>query len=172
MKLNEIIFKGECVMKDKKAESLKKRTFADMICSFVIATVSLFVFIIKLWVYFSAGKTYPGHIIYGLYALFVFAFTIITGLILLEVSKIGRPFSKKIINKLRVLAILVIAAGLLPDSAAIVIHNTFNPAAKVGFEFVFSTKNLIISVVGVIIGIISEIFVYGYELQDDIDLIA
>lgn len=33
-------------------------------------------------------------------------------------------------------------------------------------------KTLLIAMLGVIIGILSEVFVYGYELQDDMDLIA
>jgi hypothetical protein len=36
----------------------------------------------------------------------------------------------------------------------------------------FDVVNFAFSVLGVLIGIISEIFVYGYELQDDNDSIA
>ncbi len=160
-------------MKDKKAESVKKRTFGDMICSFVIAAVSILVFITELWNYYSADGAYPQHITHGIYALFVFGFTLITGLILLEVRKTGKPFSKKIINKLRSLAVLVTLAGLLPDAAASIINGIFNGTInQVGIELVFSGKNVIIAIVGVVIGIVSEIFIYGYELQDDMDSIA
>ena len=39
-------------------------------------------------------------------------------------------------------------------------------------EMILNAKNVIVSVIGVVIGIVSEIFVYGYELQDDMDSIA
>ncbi|HPD01318.1 MAG: hypothetical protein GX625_08360 [Clostridiaceae bacterium] len=160
-------------MKDKKAESLKKRIFGDMICSFAIAAVSIYVFITEMWTYFSTDRTYPKHITFGLYALFVFGFTLITGLILLEIRKTGKPFSQKIINKLRVLAVLVIVAGLIPDAVTPIIDDMLNGSAtQVAYKLVFSEKNIIIAIVGVVIGIVSEMFVYGYELQDDIDSIA
>lgn len=37
---------------------------------------------------------------------------------------------------------------------------------------VINAKNVIVSIIGVVIGIVSDIFVYGYELQDEIDSIA
>ncbi|NLK65771.1 MAG: DUF2975 domain-containing protein [Tissierellia bacterium] len=160
-------------MEDKKAESLKKRTFADMICSLVISAISIYVFITEMWTYFSTNGAFPKHITRALYALFVLGFTLITGLILLEVCKTGKPFSRKIINKLRVLAILVIVAGFLPDAVTPIVDDMLNGAStQIGFKLVFSEKNIIITVIGVVIGIVSEIFVYGYELQDDMDSIA
>lgn len=80
---------------------------------------------------------------------------------------------KQIINKLRTLAVLVIVTGLIPDALTPIIDDILNGSAtQFAYKLVFSEKNVIIAIVGVVIGIVSEMFVYGYELQDDIDSIA
>jgi hypothetical protein len=84
-------------------------------------------------------------------------------LILLEIRKTGKPFSKKIIIKLRVMAIVIMAGVFIPSGFA---EN--NSSLVITFDM----KTVLIFFAGVIIGIISEIFSYGHSLQQDNDLIA
>lgn len=158
---------------DKRINTLQKRTKGDMICSFVAALVAVGIAVTEFWAYISTDGIYPEHLTNGIYAIFAFGITMILGLILLEVHKIGKPFSKRIINELRVLAVFVILGGVLPDSIAPIIEDVVNgTSSQISVELVMSAKNVIVSIIGVVIGVVSEIFVYGYELQDDVDSIA
>lgn len=160
-------------MNNNRIESLKKRTKVDMICSFIVAIIAIVMAVTEFSAYVSMDGTYPEHLTNGIYAIFTFGIALILGLILLEVHKIGKPFSKRIINELRVLAVFVIVGGMLPDAIVSIITDIVNGTfSQVDIDLMLSSKNIIISIIGVVIGVVSEIFVYGYELQDDIDLIA
>lgn len=160
-------------MNNNRIESLKKRTKVDMICSFIVAIIAVVIAVTEFSAYVSMDGTYPEHLTNGIYAIFTFGIVLILGLILLEVHKIGKPFSKRIINELRVLAVFVIVGGMLPDAIVSIITDIVNGTfSQVDIDLMLSSKNIIISIIGVVIGVVSEIFVYGYELQDDIDLIA
>lgn len=93
---------------------------------------------------------------------------LIVSFIFIEIRKNGKPFSKVIIWELRILAITIMVGAYAPDIITnIVAGNT------VFIEYIiFSSKNLLITALGVSIGMLSEIFVYGYELQEDMDSIA
>lgn len=144
-----------------------------MICGFIVAVIAIVMAVTEFSDYVSMDGRYPEHLTNGIYAIFTFGIALILELILLEVHKIGKPFSKRIINKLRVLAVFVIVAGMLPDAIASIIVDIVNGTfSQIDINLMLTSKNIIISIIGVVIGIVSEIFVYGYELQDDIDLIA
>lgn len=154
---------------NNEIEKLQKKTRVDMICSFVVALIAVGIAIKEFWTYVSMDERNPEHLTNGFYAVFAFGIIFLLGLILLEVHKIGKPFSKKIINELRVLAVFIIIGGLLPQIITTLIMDA---SSSIDINFVLNAKNLIVSIIGVIIGILSEIFVYGYELQDDVDSIA
>lgn len=109
----------------------------------------------------------------GIYAIFIMGIALILAFMLLEVHKNGKPFSKRIINELRILAVFIIIGGILPDAISNLISNAVHGTSTLmNTEMILNAKNVIVSVIGVVIGIVSEIFVYGYELQDDMDSIA
>ena len=86
--------------------------------------------------------------------------------ILAEIKKNGKPFTKQNVTKLRVMAWLCIAVAVLP-SIVTSFAGFFDDKAV--FQLTF---NLIPGLFGAFIGIISEIFHYGHELQDEMDSIA
>lgn len=158
---------------DDKIIHLKKRTKADMVCSLIIAVIAICVAVLQFVTYVSTEGTNVAYLTNGIYALFAFGVTLILFLMLLEVHKNGKPFSKRIINELSVLAVFVIIGGIIPNALTTVIHNEiYRLDSQIDIEMVLCAKNVIISLIGVVIGIVSEIFIYGYELQDDMDLIA
>lgn len=158
---------------DNKINSLKNRTKSDMIFSFVVAVAAIVVAIIEFWKYSSIDDESTNHLSNGIYAVFTMGIALILAFILLEVHRNGKPFSKRIINELRILAVFVIIGGIVPDVVTIFINDAVRGTSSyMGVETILNAKNIIVSVIGVVIGIVSEIFVYGYELQDDMDSIA
>ena len=148
---------------DDKMNSLKNRTKADMVFSFVVAVIAAGVAITEFWVYFSMDGSVEKYLTNGIYAIFIMGIALILAFMLLEVHKNGKPFSKRIINELRI----------LPDAISNLISNAVHGTSTLmNTEMILNAKNVIVSVIGVVIGIVSEIFVYGYELQDDMDSIA
>lgn len=156
-------------MEDKKANCLKKRVLADTICSIIIAVVVLFMAIMEFVAYSPADADYVGHIRNGIYAVIVSVALVLISLILLEVRKHSRPFSKGVIWKLRILAVWIIVSSLLSGVITQIIQSGSKMELVV---FPVNTTILLVVVLGVIIGILSEIFVYGHELQNDMDYIA
>lgn len=158
---------------EEKMNELRKRTRSDMVCSILVAVVALAKAVTEFHACGSAGTELVKHLTNGIYAVFVLGVAIILSMMLLEVHKIGKPFSRKIIWELRILAVFVIVGGFLPDTVIPMIVNTLHGTSElIGIDVVLSAKNVVVSVIGVVIGIVSEIFVYGYELQDDMDSIA
>lgn len=78
------------------------------------------------------------------------------------------PFSMRNVLRLRIIAVLSFFVALLPVAVNIIF-------SIIVFQFVafeFSSLNFYIISIGVVFGIISEIFKYGYVLQEDMDQIA
>jgi len=65
------------------------------------------------------------------------------------------------------MAVILFIGGLMPSYTEIGVD-----AQTEMVTFTFDAKNMLIIFIGVIIGIISEVFVYGLSLQEDNDLIA
>ena len=89
-------------------------------------------------------------------------------MILLEIRKTGKPFSKKIITKLRIMGfILFVTGALVPPYYTIPIsEHEYCRALN------YNTTNILVIGISIIIGLISEVFVYGLKLQQENDLIA
>lgn len=91
-------------------------------------------------------------------------------LIFWDIHKKDSPFCQSVIVKLRVLAAVFFCIALIPvlfASAAEVFTSAGNTASLfISYDF------WLLLLAGLIIGIISEIFVYGKELQEDNDTIA
>ncbi|MBQ2800321.1 MAG: DUF2975 domain-containing protein [Lachnospiraceae bacterium] len=100
--------------------------------------------------------------------LIVESILILLYLILLTVKKGNSPFTKKSVVMLRIMAGLCIALALLsPVIGMVGSFVTFGHyAGKI------SAMNLYILIMGVVFGLIGEIFKYGIMLQEDSDSIA
>ena len=144
---------------------LKKRTFFDMILSCLLCAGALTAAIWQLIIFLNTrSAVYIGN---AVYSCVIFAELGLLSLILLEIRKTGKPFSKQIIAKLRIMAVVLMAGGLVPRFTEVKLDE-FSQDLAVSFDM----TNLLVIFLGVIIGIVSEIFVYGMSLQEDNDLIA
>lgn len=88
--------------------------------------------------------------------------------IFLMLDNIFEPFSMNNIKRLRMIALLTFLMPLVSSAVTVLIKlNVFqNPT------FYFSKVNFMVCLLGVIIGVISEIFKFGYDLQDEINQYA
>lgn len=87
---------------------------------------------------------------------------------LLQVKKGLTPFSRNCVTILRMVAVFSFLLALLPKVVDII-------GSMIVFKYItisFSSLNFYIISIGVVFGILSEIFKFGCELQEDIDQIA
>ena len=92
--------------------------------------------------------------------IFYFAFLIL--------DNIFEPFSKRNIRRLRVIAVLTMLLAIVPAAAMLIFKMVVFSHVNLGF----SQINFFVLMTGILLGIISEIFKYGHELQEDMDQIA
>jgi hypothetical protein len=86
----------------------------------------------------------------------------------LILDNIFEPFSKKNIMRLRIMAVLTMLLALMPE----IIMNTIKMIFFYNMNIRFSSINFFVMITGVLLGIISEVFKYGPELQEEIEQIA
>jgi hypothetical protein len=89
-------------------------------------------------------------------------------MIFVQVQKETTPFSRKNVRYLRIAAVLTMLLGLLPGAVKffmsfIVYSSTFGQ---------FTVGAFLTISFGIVLGMISEIFVYGCTVQEDLDQIA
>ncbi len=164
---------------NKNIETLKKRTKGDSLCCFFAVVIAFFMTISELKAYIVTEGNNPEHLINSMYGIFAFVIMLLMGLVLFDLHKNGKPFSKKIINLIRAIAIVTIFAAIVPDSFTPILDEVYHVVTKNSAVYikldigsVLCVKNIFISLIGVVIGISTEIFVYGRALQDDVDSIA
>lgn len=87
---------------------------------------------------------------------------------LVEVRKGITPFSMRNVFKLRAIAVLSFFVALLP----VAINAISSIILFKYLTFEFSSLNFYIISIGIVFGIISEIFKYGSNLQEEMDQIA
>jgi|GEM_PF-2437568 hypothetical protein len=93
----------------------------------------------------------------------------ITLLIMLhDVTKVGKPFNMKNVRLMQLISILVMIFAVTPGMVKL----TFTFILFLNAEWRISGTHLFILLFGFAIGVIAEMFKYGYKLQDDMDLIA
>ena len=148
------------------SEKLKKRTFIDTVLSCILCFAALGA---AVWQFmrFAGNMRLKEYLTNSLCSLVIFAELGLLALILLEIRRTGKPFSKKIITKLRIMAVILFAGGLIPSCSTIPVDDS-----QFAVSLSFDMQNILLIALGVIIGIISEVFVYGLSLQEDNDLIA
>lgn len=155
-------------MKDNKVEGLKKRLKGDAICCIIVAIVMGMFAVAELSMYFSCDGAFPDMLKGSVQGLVMSISFVIISLIMVEITKHGKPFSKRIIVKLRVLGIWVMISAYLPDAVPCLVEFVRN---NEGYFFP-EISHVFVSFLGILLVIISEIFYYGYELQEDVDSIA
>ena len=156
-------------MRDTKVEGLKKRLRVDVVCCFMIAIVEGILAMIDLWVFATCNESANIDTLEeAVRALVISVSFVLLSFIMVEIQKNGKPFSKSIILKLRVLAVWVMVGAYIPNIASCVAEFVKTSVTTV----LFNIDNVLVLLLGVIIAVISEIFVYGYELQEEMDSIA
>lgn len=148
-------------MKDPNVEALNKRTHFDVICTLILAGVFAF----------NAGSKLimhdPGT---ACTSFFLFVIFLLTGLIFLDIRTNGKPFAKSIITKMRILAVTIMCSGIVSDIVESIVRSS-----RENFQFTLNLDDRFVIftlLFGVVIGMLSEVFVYGHALQEENDLIA
>lgn len=80
----------------------------------------------------------------------------------------GTPFIKKNVTILRIIAVMTMLVAIIPECIKMITMLVVFNKGTVNFTQV----NFFVLIVGVLIGVISEIFHYGYKLQEEMDQIA
>lgn len=86
----------------------------------------------------------------------------------LILDNIFEPFSKNNIMRLRAIAVLTMLLAIIPA----IIMNSIKMMFFYNINIVFSQINFFVMMTGVLLGVISEVFKYGHELQEEIEQIA
>lgn len=84
--------------------------------------------------------------------------------IMKSIIKEGMPFTEKNIKKLKMAAIITILNAIIPGCLKTMITMLFFTNSNAHL----SQTNILVIILGVLIGAVSEIFKYGYELQNNI----
>ncbi len=153
-------------MKDPNVEALNKRTRTDVIITLVLSGVFAGNAVFQLLARHDFSKAFS--------SLFLFVISLLTGLIFTDIRKNGKPFAKSVIRKLRIIALTVCCSGYLMQFADCIADGIGKQGGE-GAQFVFyldDRNSVFLFLLGTIIGILSEIFVYGHYLQKDMDQIA
>ena len=164
---------------------LKKRLHSDTILTYILTAVIAVLSVAELVHFFIvadsmriAGEAYKGAAPHSVLSdsiilMFVAVTMLLLSLILREIHLTGKPFSKKNVNRLRGMGVLLMTAGFAPEIAKAISYmlelNTYGASIRLS---AFSGTSYCIMFFGVVCGLISEIFRYGCELQDNMDSIA
>ena len=165
---------------NKREENLKKRLHGDAICTWVIAG---FVGVVGLSKVFTAfGGFMNGGVMKGalegspalvlgdgVREILMAATVVLLALVLTSIGREGRPFTKGNVSKFRVMAILLVVCAVIRMLVSS-IAGFFDPQAT--FQLTVGLLDIVYAVAGAMVLIISEIFYYGYGLQEELDSIA
>jgi hypothetical protein len=95
---------------------------------------------------------------------------ILLSVILTSIVRNGRPFIEGNVKRIRTMAIVLLASFPLEMIASMTagVLKKGNSTGEIKIDF----AGLMIMFIGAVIGIISEIFFYGKELEEEMDKIA
>ncbi len=163
--------------------ALQKKIYTDTLFTYIITAGLAIISVVRFLNFLTnvdsvkiAGENFIGtapeillsdSILYLFIAAALFLFSLILG----EIHKTGRPFSKKIIKNLRAMAFILIFASIIPNTVSSIVCGFFD-ADALSFSLGFESINLVVMISGVVVGLFSEIFNYGFELQENMDSIA
>ncbi|MBQ8961420.1 MAG: hypothetical protein IJ071_09480 [Ruminococcus sp.] len=152
-------------MNANKTAALKKRTVIDLVASGIIGAAAAVAGIVFLFKYADgAPKQYLTN---AVYSIALAAEVLLLCLILIHVRIKGTPFTKTVIWILRIMAVILFLTGCMPSFVEV-----SSDPSSFAVSTTFGFQNFLVFGLGAVIGVISEIFVYGRELQEDNDLIA
>ena len=163
--------------------SLQKRLHSDTILTYIVAGLLGLVSVISLFYFFLAldnarlaGSEYtgdaPGDILREtLLYMFIAVAMLLFSFVLREIHRTGKPFSKMNVNRFRAMAFILIFASIIPEAAKGLVGFADPTATDATFQLL-NARSLCVMFFGVVCGLVSEIFKYGYELQDSMDSIA
>ena len=163
-------------MSGKNVERLKSRIIVVMVCYFITAltcVVSIYSKSNLLIVMYNYARDKVEEMAETagdlLGYVLVFFILVLLGVMLVQIMKKGKPFSKSNIIKLRIIAGLTFCCGLLP---AMLVAFIMVVCTDKTFFVLHEVHEICLMFLGSALFVISEIFYYGNELQDDVDLIA
>lgn len=163
-------------MKNTMSENLKKRIKSDFYVNRIL-TILLGTF--AVYKVFNCVRTViDGNVMKlsqenmigdAVRVTLIFMIFIVMDIIMRSVLKHGKPFTKKTVNCLRTIAILIMLVALLPKTAEVVEGLLYSGSSYITFDFV---KDGTVLMIGAVFGIIAEIFRYGCDLEEEMDSIA
>jgi hypothetical protein len=150
-------------VKEDNSISLIKRMKADMVCSWIIAIIFL-----GISVYYFFNITKDSNLFVRMSCITVAQ--ILLSVILTSIVRNGRPFIEGNVKRIRTMAIVLLASFPLEMIASMTagVLKKGNSTGEIKIDF----AGLMIMFIGAVIGIISEIFFYGKELEEEMDKIA
>ena len=152
--------------KDPNVDALNRRTRTDVIITLVLTGFFAVNAVFQMIAHRDFSRAFS--------SLFLFVIFLLTGLIFTDIRKNGKPFAKSVIRKMRILAVTVCCSGYLMQFADRISESIGKQSSEATeFTFYLNDRNSVfLFLLGTIIGILSEIFVYGHHLQKDMDQIA
>ena len=151
---------------EKRIADLNKRLRSDGIASLIFAGIFFLLSCMQILNFFIQNDSI--FLKRGVQSLIMAIPLLLIYFIIRRTGATGKPFDDKNIRDLRIISIIVIIGGILPMAVESFVGVIIYDSVSVEIELF----DLFIPLTGVIIGIISEIFVYGRDLQEDNDLIA
>ena len=151
---------------DNRASALNRRLNTDRVITLIVAFLMIFVAAMP-FITFARNNDILA-VRRGIHSLFSAIALILLYLGLNRIAVTGKPFDSKMIGLLRAIAVTIMIGGFLPPF----VEGFINITQGKEFVLMFGDIDIFIPMAGVIVGILSEIFAYGNELQEDNDLIA
>lgn len=108
------------------------------------------------------------HCVKAIQCLLVAIVLFFISMALKDVQNGGKPFSKFFIRCLRLSALFTILLGILPGTVKFILSMFYLS----NYFIKISANAFFVILIGIVIGVISEIFIYGKELQEEMDQIA
>lgn len=161
-------------MKSPMRENLQKRIKGDCICTILVTIGIGIVFLLYMINYIitltgtKVNNESPEIILGNLVRLIlILAVFIILSIFMNDIRKNGYPFTLKNIIRLRIIALVTMISAVLPELVM-----SFAVFFDESVIFTLTLANAVLLLLGVVFGIVSEVFKYGYELQTEMDSIA
>lgn len=108
------------------------------------------------------------HCVKAIQCLLVAIVLFFISMALKDVQNGGKPFSKFFIRCLRLSALFTILLGILPGTVKFILSMFYLS----NYFIKISANAFFVILIGIVIGVISEIFIYGKEHQEEMDQIA
>ena len=165
--------------------NLKKRLRGDIIITYVLTGAVLLAGILKLIgvitrianragqneAFFADLRSSLGA---GVSMLFIGAALIFFCLVLAQIRKTGKPFSKASVRYLRIMSLILCFAAIAPIFTDIAggFLDPFYGVESDGFHVLIGNASLGTLIFSAVVGIVAEIANYGCGIQEDLDSIA